>query len=357
MKINNIVLKKAHALCKEMKEQGFVFDYHAQLGLNMKYFWEILRNEETDADEIMEEEMFEDVEYEEEDEELIPIEYVSHIALKEDKGYSFLFRTVVDNRIVEFTALANKNHKYPVVYDANPIDFDLLERVKDIVNEKTNIYNTLEHDYVPEYRYHRHEDGLFIYFDEAAETFRGYYCGNDVYGGRAFTFDIKNQEGPCSRSLRQLVKDHKANNFGAYTTMKGRGTTITKWRERIIRECRQLWKESKNASKITEAKVVIDNPWNYDEVLLNAAIRFLAQMGVRHEFKYESYQAAVDSKLFDIANKYKEGDKFNKKFDKLIAKYQDRIHALKLTNLYREVSDSKPSSTVQAPTDLDNVEI
>lgn len=448
-----MVMVKAHAMCREMKDQGFEFNYHVQLGLNIKYLWEVIGEtvdtmmedetpvnttvEETvmknteeeieieDAEEEYDEEKEYDkyeeyVEYvvedteeteevventednaeyklgsefeehectesfcgsclmdtlqyreggevvctecgerwelipyeeykvlnkyvqitEEEDENDYTLECVNHISLPDNMGYSFLFRLHLDDTVQEFVAFASKNHKLPVIFDADPNDMDLHNRVKDIIDEETHIYNNLTNDYAPDYRYTRNEDH-FIYFDEAAGIFKGYYCGNDVYGGRAFVFDINGKEGPCSRAIRQLIKDHKAGNFGKYTTMNGKGTTITKWRDKLLEECRALYKVSKNTSKINEAKAVIEKPWNYEEVKVNAAMRFLAQMNVEYNFKYESYDAAVDAKLRSLAETYDPNNKFNKLADKLIAKYQDRIHELKLTNLYRDAKVNK----------------
>ena len=449
-----MVMVKAHAMCREMKDQGFEFNYHVQLGLNIKYLWEVIgetvdtmMEEETpvnttveetvmenteeeieveDAEEEYDEEkeydkyeeyveyVVEDTEEEPEDieentennaeyklgsefeehecteafcgsclmdtlqyreggelvctecgerwellqEDEYPIlnkyvqiteeeedndytlECVNHISLPDNMGYSFLFRLHLDDTVQEFVAFASKNHKLPVIFDADPNDMDLHNRVKDIIDEETHIYNNLTNDYAPDYRYTRNEDH-FIYFDEAAGIFKGYYCGNDVYGGRAFVFDINGKEGPCSRAIRQIIKDHKAGNFGKYTTMNGKGTTITKWRDKLLEECRALYKVSKNTSKINEAKAVIEKPWNYEEVKVNAAMRFLAQMNVEYNFKYESYDAAVDAKLRSLAETYDPNNKFNKLADKLIAKYQNRIHELKLTNLYRDAKENK----------------
>ena len=439
------IMRRAHAMCKEMRNNGYEFDYHVQLGLNIKYLWETVGEtvdtmmedeqvpveetntvvEETieDTEEYDEEEEYERyenyVEYvveddpeeevaentednseyklgsefeehecteafcgsclietiqyreggevvctecgerwellqeeeypilnkyaqitEEEDESDYTLECVNHISLPDNMGYSFLFRLHLDDTVQEFVAFASKNHKLPVIFDADPNDMDLHNRVKDIIDEETHIYNNLTNDYAPDYRYTRNEDH-FIYFDEAAGIFKGYYCGNDVYGGRAFVFDINGKEGPCSRAIRQLIKDHKAGNFGKYTTMNGKGTTITKWREKLLDECRALYKVSKNTSKINEAKAVIEKPWNYEEVRVNAAMRFLAQMNVEYNFKYESYDAAVDAKLRSLAETYDPNNKFNKLADKLIAKHQDRIHELKLTNLYRDAKVNK----------------
>ena len=440
-----MVMVKAHAMCREMKDQGFEFNYHVQLGLNIKYLWEVIGEtvdtmveeeqvsveetntviEETieDTEEYDEEEEYEKyenyVEYvveddpeeevaentednseyklgskfeehecteafcgsclmdtlqyreggeivctecgerwellqeeeypilnkyvqitEEEDENDYTLECVNHISLPDNMGYSFLFRLHLDDTVQEFVAFASKNHKLPVIFDADPNDMDLHNRVKDIIDEETHIYNNLTNDYAPDYRYTRNEDH-FIYFDEAAGIFKGYYCGNDVSGGRAFVFDINGKEGPCSRAIKQLIKDHKAGNFGKYTTMNGKGTTITKWRDKLLEECRALYKVSKNTSKINEAKAVLEKPWNYEEVKVNAAMRFLAQMNVEYNFKYESYDAAVDAKLRNLAETYDPNNKFNKLADKLIAKHQDRIHELKLTNLYRDAKVNK----------------
>ena len=439
------IMRRAHAMCKEMRNNGYEFDYHIQLGLNIKYLWETVGEtvdtmmedeqvpveetntvvEETieDTEEYDEEEEYEKyenyVEYvveddpeeevaentednseyklgsefeehecteafcgsclmetiqyreggevvctecgerwellqeeeypilnkyaqitEEDEEEGYTLECVNHISLPDNMGYSFLFRLHIEDTTQEFIAFASKNHKLPVIFDADPNDMDLHNRVKDIIDEETHIYNNLTNDYAPDYRYTRNEDH-FIYFDEAAGIFKGYYCGNDVYGGRAFVFDINSKEGPCSRAIKQLIKDHKAGAFGKYTTMNGKGTTITKWRDKLLEECRVLYKVSKNTSKINEAKAVIEKPWNYEEVKVNAAMRFLAQMNVEYNFKYESYDAAVDAKLRSLAETYDPNNKFNKLADKLIAKHQDRIHELKLTNLYRDAKVNK----------------
>ena len=433
-----MVMVKAHAMCREMRSKGFEFNYHVQLGLNIKYLWEAvgetvdtMMEEETAVNTTVEEPVVENtveeievedtVEYDEEEEEeiventednseyklgekfeehecteafcgsclmdtlqyreggevvctecgerweLIPyeeykvlnkyaqfvedkedeeeeddytLECVNYVSLPDNAGYSFLFKLHLGDTIQEFVAFANQNHRLPVIFDADPNDRDLHNRVKNIIDEETGLYSNLLNDYVPDYRYTRKDD-YFIYFDEAAGIFKGYYCGNDIYGGRAFVFDINSKEGPCSRSVRQLIKDHKAGNFGKYTTMNGKGTTITKWRDKLLEECRALYKVSKNTSKINEAKAVLEKPWNYEEVRVNAAMRFLAQMNVEYNFKYESYDAAVDAKLRSLAETYDPNNKFNKLADKLIAKHQDRIHELKLTNLYRDAKVNK----------------
>ena len=444
------IMRRAHAMCREMKEQGYEFDYHTQLGLNIKYLWEtvgetidtMMEDEQVPVEEIntVVEETIEDTEeYDEEEEydkyekyveyvvedtddeteeteevventednaeyklgsefeehectesfcgsclmdtlqyreggevvctecgekwELIPyeeykvlnkyvqiteeedendytLECVNHISLPDNMGYSFLFRLHLDDTVQEFVAFASKNHKLPVIFDADPNDMDLHNRVKDIIDEETHIYNNLTNDYAPDYRYTRNEDH-FIYFDEAAGIFKGYYCGNDVYGGRAFVFDINGKEGPCSRAIKQLIKDHKAGAFGKYTTMNGKGTTITKWRDKLLEECRALYKLAKNNTQIEEAKAVLDRPWLYNEVKYNAALRFLAKMNVKYDSKYESYDAAIDAKLMNLSENYDSGNKFNKAADKLIVKFQDRIRALKLTNLYKDTKVNK----------------
>ena len=33
------IMRRAHAMCKEMRNNGYEFDYHVQLGLNIKYLW------------------------------------------------------------------------------------------------------------------------------------------------------------------------------------------------------------------------------------------------------------------------------------------------------------------------------
>ena len=439
------IMRRAHAMCKEMRNNGYEFDYHVQLGLNIKYLWETVGEtvdtmmedeqvpveetntvvEETieDTEEYDEEEEYEKyenyVEYVVEDdpeeevaentednseyklgsefeehecteafcgsclmetiqyreggevvctecgerwellqEEEYPIlnkyvqitgeeeeddytlECANHIGLPDNMGYSFLFRLHLDDTVQEFVAFASKNHKLPVIFDADPNDMDLHNRVKDIIDEETHIYNNLTNDYAPDYRYTRKED-YFIYFDEAAGIFKGYYCGNDVYGGRAFVFDINSKEGPCSRAIRQLIKDHKAESFGKYTTMNGKGTTITKWRDKLLEECRALYKLAKNNTQIEEAKAMLDRPWLCDEVKYNAALRFLAKMNVKYDSKYESYDAAIDAKLMNLSENYNSNNKFNKAADKLIVKFQDRIRALKLTNLYKDTKENK----------------
>ena len=436
-----MVMVKAHAMCREMKDQGFEFNYHVQLGLNIKYLWEVIgetvdtmMEEETAVNTTVEEPVVENtveeievedtVEYDEEEEEeiventednseyklgekfeehecteafcgsclmdtlqyreggevvctecgerweLIPyeeykvlnkyaqfvedeedeeeeddytLECVNYVSLPDNAGYSFLFKLHLGDTIQEFVAFANQNHRLPVIFDADPNDRDLHNRVKNIIDEETGLYSNLLNDYVPDYRYTRKDD-YFIYFDEAAGIFKGYYCGNDVYGGRAFVFDINSKEGPCSRSVRQLIKDHKAGNFGKYTTMNGKGTTITKWRNKLLEECRALYKLSKNNTQIEEAKAVLDRPWLYNEVKYNAALRFLAKMNVKYDSKYESYDAAIDAKLMNLSENYDSDNKFNKAADKLIVKFQDRIRALKLTNLYKDTKENKRST-------------
>ena len=436
-----MVMVKAHAMCREMKDQGFEFNYHVQLGLNIKYLWEVIGEtvdtmveEEATVNTTVEEQVMEDtveeievedtVEYDEEEEEeiventednseyklgsefeerecteafcgsclmdtlqyreggevvctecgerweLIPyeeykvlnkyaqfvedeedeeeeddytLECVNYVSLPDNAGYSFLFKLHLGDTIQEFVAFANQNHRLPVIFDADPNDRDLHNRVKNIIDEETGLYSNLLNDYVPDYRYTRKDD-YFIYFDEAAGIFKGYYCGNDVYGGRAFVFDINSKEGPCSRSVRQLIKDHKAGNFGKYTTMNGKGTTITKWRNKLLEECRALYKLSKNNTQIEEAKAVLDRPWLYNEVKYNAALRFLAKMNVKYDSKYESYDAAIDAKLMNLSENYDSDNKFNKAADKLIVKFQDRIRALKLTNLYKDTKENKRST-------------
>ena len=439
------IMRRAHAMCKEMRNNGYEFDYHVQLGLNIKYLWETVGEtvdtmmedeqvsvEETntvaketieDTEEYDEEEEYEKyenyVEYvvedteekeiventednseyklgsefeehecteafcgsclmetiqyreggevvctecgekwelipyeeypilnkyvqitEEEEEDDYTLECVNHISLPDNMGYSFLFRLHIEDTTQEFVAFASRNHKLPVIFDADPNDMDLHNRVRDIIDEETHIYNNLTNDYAPDYRYTRNEDH-FIYFDEAAGIFKGYYCGNDVYGGRAFVFDINSKEGPCSRSIKQLIKDHKAGNFGKYTTMNGKGTTITKWRDKLLEECRALYKLSKNNTQIEEAKAMLDRPWLCDEIKYNAALRFLAKMNVKYDSKYESYDAAIDAKLMNLSENYNSNNKFNKAADKLIVKFQDRIRALKLTNLYKDTKENK----------------
>lgn len=431
------IMRRAHEMCREMKNKGFEFDYHVQLGLNIKYLWETVGEtvdtmiEEEAVNTTVEEPVVEDTveeieaedteEYDEEEEEeiaentednteyklgekfeehecteafcgsclmetiqyreggevvctecgerweLIPyeeykvlnkyaqfveneedeeeeddyrLECVNHVSLPDNAGYSFLFKLYLGNSVQEFVAFANKNHRLPVIFDADPNDRDLHNRVKNIIDEETGLYSNLLNDYVPEYRYSRKED-YFIYFDEAASIFKGYYCGNDVYGGRAFVFDINSKEGPCSRAIRQLIKDHKAESFGKYTTMNGKGTTITKWRDKLLEECRALYKLSKNNTQIEEAKAMLDRPWLCDEVKYNAALRFLAKMNVKYDSKYESYDAAIDAKLMNLSENYDSNNKFNKAADKLIVKFQDRIRALKLTNLYKDTKENK----------------
>lgn len=431
------IMRRAHEMCREMKNKGFEFDYHVQLGLNIKYLWETVGEtvdtmiEEEAVNTTVEEPVVEDTveeieaedteEYDEEEEEeiaentednteyklgekfeehecteafcgsclmetiqyreggevvctecgerweLIPyeeykvlnkyaqfveneedeeeeddyrLECVNHVSLPDNAGYSFLFKLYLGDSVQEFVAFANKNHRLPVIFDADPNDRDLHNRVKNIIDEETGLYSNLLNDYVPEYRYSRKED-YFIYFDEAASIFKGYYCGNDVYGGRAFVFDINSKEGPCSRAIRQLIKDHKAESFGKYTTMNGKGTTITKWRDKLLEECRALYKLSKNNTQIEEAKAMLDRPWLCDEVKYNAALRFLAKMNVKYDSKYESYDAAIDAKLMNLSENYDSNNKFNKAADKLIVKFQDRIRALKLTNLYKDTKENK----------------
>ena len=279
-------------------------------------------------------------EEDEEEEDDYRLECVNHVSLPDNAGYSFLFKLYLGDSVQEFVAFANKNHRLPVIFDADPNDRDLHNRVKNIIDEETGLYSNLLNDYVPEYRYSRKED-YFIYFDEAAGIFKGYYCGNDVYGGRAFVFDINGKEGPCSRAIKQLIKDHKAGAFGKYTTMNGKGTTITKWRDKLLEECRALYKLAKNNTQIEEAKAVLDRPWLYNEVKYNAALRFLAKMNVKYNSKYESYDAAIDAKLMNLSENYDSNNKFNKAADKLIVKFQDRIRALKLTNLYKDTKENK----------------
>ena len=120
--------------------------------------------------------------------------------------------------------------------------------------------------------------------------------------------------------------------------MNGKGTTITKWRDKLLEECRALYKLAKNSTRIEEAKAVLDRPWLCDEKRYNAALRFLAQMNVKYDSKFESYNAAIDAKLRNLAETYNPDNKFNKAADKLIVKYQDRIRVLELTNLYRDAA-------------------
>ena len=64
-------------------------------------------------------------------------------------------------------------------------------------------------------------------------------------------------------------------------------------------------------------------------------------MNVKYDSKYESYDAAIDAKLMNLSENYDSNNKFNKAADKLIVKFQDRIRALKLTNLYKDTKENK----------------
>ena len=273
------------------------------------------------------------------------IEYINHVALKNNQGYSFLYTMTDGDKTIEFTAVAQRNHRLPVVYDACPNDLELIEFIKEDINNRVGIYNRLDNDYAPDYRYHRSDD-LFIYFDEAANVFKGYYCGNGVYGGRAFVFDINSNEGPCSRAFKQLIKDHKAGNFGKFTTMNGKGKSITMWAERITKECRQLWKQSKNATKIDEAKVIASKPWKAaDEKQYNAAIKFLADMNVHVQLDSRSYQECVDAELRHISDLRNKG---NNRYGKAtVEKHINRAKELGLTNLFAAEETKEQQNTTK----------
>lgn len=331
--IRSMVMSKAHAMCKEMKEQGLEFNYHTQLGLNMKYLWEVVKATEIE-DEI-----------ETQKQETCTIEYVDHVELKDNSGYSFLFEYKTASETVEFTAVASRLHKYPIAYDVCPQDIELLETLKVIINDKTGIYN--HHEFtVPEYRYHRGED-LFVYYDETAGVFKGYYCGTDVYGGRAFVFDMNNTEdGPCSRGLDDLVKDHKANDFKKYTTMNGKGVSITKWKETILSKCRQIYKATKNQPKIEAALSMINKPWKTDYKTFISATMLLDKLEVSYDFQYASYEAAIDAELRHISKVRANGNtRYGIDTQK---KFQDRIKALKLTNLITTKTADKPQQPVSS---------
>ena len=278
------------------------------------------------------------------DPETVKLECISYKELPDNNGYSFLYTMTDSEQTVEFTAVANRYHELPIVFDACPEDIELLEIVKQDINSKVGIYNTLENDYAPKYRYHRSRE-LFIYFDEVAEIFKGYYCGNGTYGGRAFVFDIKNaKQGPCSRSFRQLIKDHKAGQWGKFTTMNGKGTSITKWKDTIVEECRKLYKQAKHGADIDKALVFVKEPWKAaNEKEYNAALRFLAQMKVEYRSEYTSYTQAIDDELRHIVDVRVRNPRYGAD---TVKKFQDRIHALKLTSLY--LDDKQPNKPAQS---------
>ena len=68
------IMKEAHAMCREMRSKGFEFNYHVQLGLNIKYLWEAvgktvdtMMEEETPVNTTVEETVMENTEEEIED--------------------------------------------------------------------------------------------------------------------------------------------------------------------------------------------------------------------------------------------------------------------------------------------------
>ena len=311
------------------------------------------------VDEEDEDPIVEDTEEQEEiieEDDTLKIEYISHVALKNNQGYFFLYTMTDGDKTIEFTAVAQRNHRLPVVYDACPNDLELIELIKEDINNRVGIYNRLDNDYAPDYRYHRSDD-LFIYFDEAANVFKGYYCGNGVYGGRAFVFDINSNEGPCSRAFKQLIKDHKAGNFGKFTTMNGKGKSITMWAERITKECRQLWKQSMNATKIDEAKVLVNKPWKAtNEVQYNAAIKFLADMGISVQLDSKSYQESVDAELRHISELRNKGN--NRYGRATVELHMNRAKELGLTNLFAaEDTKDKQINKGGCPDELADIEL
>ena len=333
--------------CMECTDQEILKDTNELKCSQCGEVWERFVDEE-DEDPIVED-TEEIIEQEEEVEEIdLRIEYVDHKEFK--SGISFLYKFTEGDKTKEMLVLASRNHRLPIVYDLDVNDIELMEMLKEDINNRTGMYNAIENDIVPEYRYHRSADGdLFIYFDEAAELFKGYYCGNGTYGARAFVFDIKENNGPCSRAVKELIKDHKKGSYGKFTTMNGKGKCITMWAERITKECRQLWKQSKNATKIDEAKVLVNKPWKAtNEKQYNAAIKFLADMGISVQLDNKSYQESVDAELRHISELRNKGN--NRYGRATVEQHMNRAKELGLTNLFAaEDTEDKGNKSTKEP--------
>ena len=212
------IMTRAHEMCREFKAAGFKFNYHIQLGLNIKYLYEINKIEE------------EAPKTEHANGKLIRVEKVNinaHMSEKEISNAKNTRHGVVEINGKEYYFSANRFSNMPIVFGATDLSthFELVKLLNNKMKEcgsNKNFFTmaTNEEHIINDSTIYTKQisKGILIIKDE--NKYFGYI------GNRAICYRKGKDNYPSSCAITTLIKDLDRPGKMSFRSMKGAGKRI-----------------------------------------------------------------------------------------------------------------------------------
>lgn len=215
------IMCRAHEMCRQFKAAGLKFDYHAQLGLNMKYLYEISKLKENNKG---------DVTMQPVNGKLIRVEKVNinaHMSEKEIHNAKSTRRGVVEINGKEYYFSANRFSSMPIVFGADSLDIHF-ELVK-ILNNKMKECGSNNNFFKMITSVEHIMNDKTIYTDKISEGILIIRDNNKYFGyigNRAVCYREGVDRHPSSCAITTLIKDLDRPGKMSFRSMKGAGKRI-----------------------------------------------------------------------------------------------------------------------------------
>ena len=248
----NEIMKRAHEMCREFKSAGFKFDYHVQLGLNMKYLYEIskIKTEEVPKTEPV-------------NGKLIRIEKVNinaHMSEKEINNAKATRRGIVEINGKEYYFSANRFSNMPIVFGATDLSvhFELVKLLNNKMKEcgsNKNFFTMATNEE------HIMNDNT-VYAKQISEGILIIKDGNKFFGymgNRLVCYRKGKDHYPSSCAITTCIKDLDRPGKMSFRSMKGAGkrieTELMPQLLSIVAEMEEATKEVKTTKRRPKRRV------------------------------------------------------------------------------------------------------
>ena len=251
------IMTRAHEMCREFKAAGFKFNYHIQLGLNIKYLYEINKIEK------------EAPKREHANGKLIRVEKVNinaHMSEKEISNAKNTRHGIVEINGKEYYFSANRFSNMPIVFGATDLSthFELVKLLNNKMKEcgsNKNFFTMAtneEHIMNDNTIYTKQiSEGILIIKDE--NKYFGYM------GNRAVCYRKGKDNYPSSCAITTLIKDLDRPGKMSFRSMKGAGKRIE---TELMPQFLNIIAEMEKASK--EVKVINRRPKRHIDKTIKA---------------------------------------------------------------------------------------
>lgn len=212
------IMLRAHEMCREFKAAGFKFDYHVQLGLNMKYLYEINKIEK------------EAPKMEATNGKLVRVEKVNvnaHMSEKEIQNAKSTRHGIVEINGKEYYFSANRFSNMPIAFGATDLSthFELVK----LLNNKMKECGSNKNFFTMATNEEHIMNDSTVYTKQISEGILIIKDGNKFFGymgNRAVCFRKGKDNYPSSCAITTLIKDLDRPGKMSFRSMKGAGKRI-----------------------------------------------------------------------------------------------------------------------------------